>query len=180
MLMGNKAAKTNNARASARQETAAPTEDNYAESLEHRAGEEEKLHIISFFLGDAEYALEVTDAVEVLRPREVTEVPRTPEFIMGILSVRGEMVPVIDLKLRLSVGKAGQGSGRILVASVDEIKAGFAVDRLAGVKEVPASSLALLSGDEEGTDAPFLKGLIRVGDFYIRLLNARRLIEFAI
>src|SRR3990170_2848270 len=131
--MGNKAVKTSRAKVSARQETAAPTEGNYAESLEHKSGEEEKLHIVSFFLGDVEYALEVTDAVEVLRPREVTEVPRTPEFIKGILSVRGEMVPVMDLKLRLGAGEAGQRSGRILIASVEEIKAGFTVDRLAGV-----------------------------------------------
>ena len=177
--MGNKAAKTGNARLSARQETAAPTEDNYAESLEHKSGEEEKLHIISFFLGDAQYALEVNDAVEVLRPREVTEVPRTPDFIRGILSVRGEMVPVIDLKLRLGVGRAGDKPGRILIASVEELKAGFTVDRLAGVKEVPVSSLEPLSGDEQDDDAPFLKGLIRIGDFTIRLLNARRLIEFS-
>ena len=67
--MGNKAVKTSRAKVSARQETAAPTEGNYAESLEHKSGEEEKLHIVSFFLGDVEYALEVTDAVEVLRPR---------------------------------------------------------------------------------------------------------------
>lgn len=176
--MGNKAAKTSSARLSARQGTAAPTEDNYAESLEHKPGEEEKIHIISFFLGNAEYALEVTDAVEVLRPREVTEVPRTPEFIRGILSVRGEMVPVMDLKLRLGIGEAGQRSGRILIAAVEEIKAGFTVDRLAGVKEVPASSLEPLSGGEQEADAPFLKGLIRVGDVTIRLLNARKLIEF--
>jgi len=178
MDMGNKAAKTNNATLAPRQETAAPTEENYSESLEHKSGEEEKLHIISFFLGEAEYALEVNDAVEVLRPREVTEVPRTPEFIRGILSVRGEMVPVLDLKLRLGVGVTGERPGRILIASVEDIKAGFTVDRLAGVKEVPASSLGPFNGDE--LDAPFIKGLITVGDNMIRLLSAGRLIEFSL
>lgn len=176
--MVKKALKARQEKMLARQETAAPTVDNYAESLEHKSGEEERLHIISFFLGDAEYAFEVTDAVEVLRPREVTEVPRTPEFIRGILSVRGEMVPVIDLKLRLGLAPDSSGHGRILVASVEEVKAGFTVDRLAGVKDVPTSSLGPLNGDGGDVDAPFLKGLIRVGDTIIRLLNAGTLIEF--
>ncbi|MDP2689983.1 MAG: chemotaxis protein CheW [Deltaproteobacteria bacterium] len=160
------------------QETAAPTESNYVESLEHKGQDEEKLHIISFFLNEVEYAFEVTDAVEVLRPREVTEVPRTPEFIRGILSVRGEMVPVMDLKLRLGAGPVNGRTGRILIASVEDIKAGFVVDRLSGVKEFPASSLGPVNGAVGDKDAEFLKGVIRFKDIVIRLLNAGRLIDF--
>ncbi|MFQ5735742.1 MAG: chemotaxis protein CheW [Thermodesulfobacteriota bacterium] len=160
------------------QETAAPTEHNYEDSLEHRSGEEDKIQIISFFLDTVEYAFEVNDAVEVLRPRAVTEVPRTPEFIKGILSVRGEMVPVMDLKQRLRIGAVNGRGGRILITLIDDLKAGFIVDKLSGVKEVPASSLAPVDGDGQGAGAEFLKGIIRVKDVEIRLLSAVKLIEF--
>jgi purine-binding chemotaxis protein CheW len=162
-----------NGSAAPHQETVAPTEDNYAESLERHSVEGEMLHIVSFYLNGDEYAFEVTDAVEVLRPRQVTEVPRTPPFISGILSVRGEMVPVIDLKRRLGMDPGGDSAGRILIASVDDIKAGFNVDRLAGVKEVPLSSVET-PGD---SDSGFLKGVIRGGSSTILLLNTHRLVD---
>ncbi len=160
------------------QEKAAPTEENYTESIERKSGEEEKLRIISFFLGVDEYAFEVADAVEVLRPREITEVPRTPAFIKGILSVRGEMVPVMDLKQRLNAGSANGRAGRILITAVEDLKAGFVVDKLSGVKEVPASSLGPANDAPEDPAAGFLKGVIRVKDVVIRLLDAARLLDF--
>src|SRR5574337_293394 len=94
-----------------------------SEGAGQKAHEEERLQIISFFLDGEEYAFEVADAVEVLRPRQMTEVPRTPDFIKGILSVRGEMVFVIDLKKRLNIGEAERGSVcRILITSLEQAR----------------------------------------------------------
>jgi purine-binding chemotaxis protein CheW len=169
---------THNGGDAARQETVAPTEDNYAESLEQNSVEGEKLQIVSFYLNGEEYAFEVTDAVEVLRPRQVTEVPRTPEFIKGILSVRGEMVPVIDLKKRLGIPPDGTSAaaGRILIAAMEDLKAGFTVDRLAGVKEVPVQSVVAPGKSDSG----FVKGVIHGADALILLLNISRLVDMSI
>lgn len=164
---------------SLKQETIAPTEDVYAESLGRDSADEEKLQIISFYLDDCEYAFEVTDTVEVLKPRQLTEVPRTPDFIKGILSVRGEMVPVIDLKKRLCMDSAGRLHGsRILIAAVEDLKVGFIVDRMTGVKAVPVRFIQS-SADEKGADAGFLKGMISTGNSQIRLLNIGRLADIS-
>lgn len=163
--------------AALRQATVAPTDENYSESLARGTAEEERLNIISFFLDGLEYAFEVSSAVEVLRLKNLTEVPKTPAFVLGILSVRGEMVPVIDLKGRFGEGLQAKKTGRVLVASFDDLKAGFIVERLSGVKEVPVSSI---DADTSGFDEPcrgFLKGLIK-GDSLIRLLDAGKLMEF--
>lgn len=162
-----------------RQQTIAPTEDNYSASLEHKAAEGEKLNILSFYLGGQEYAFEVADAVEVLRPRQVTEVPRTPAFIAGILSVRGEMVPVIDLKMRLG-GSAVESkpSNRIIIVSVDDLKAGFLVDRLSGVKEVSAKAIDSLIAVPD-LPVSFLKGVIEVNERKIILLDTAGLTDIS-
>lgn len=156
-----------------RQSTVAPTVDNYSKSLERQVPEERKLQIVSFFLGEREYAFELLDAVEVLRARTLTEVPRTPDFIKGILSVRGEMVPVMDTKMRLSEGRFGVVRfGRVLVASVADLKVGFLVDKMGGVREVVAASI-------EPLDDGFVKGLIKAPGGVILLLDVVRLIDFA-
>lgn len=156
----------------ARQSTVAPTVDNYSKSLERRVPEEKKLQIVSFFLDAREYAFELTDAVEVLRARTFTEVPRTPDFIKGILSVRGDMVPVMDTKMRLSESRfCAVHSARILVTSVAGLKVGFLVDRMGSVREVAQASIDLF---EDG----FVKGLIQSAGGPILLLDLCRLIDF--
>ena len=159
------------------QRTVAPTEEHYTSSFEQKkSGDEGTINIISFFLGLDEYAFEVADAVEVLRPRQVTEVPRTPDWIKGILCVRGEMVPVVDLRMRLGLGASeSRPSSRILVVAVEDTKAGLMVDRLSGVREVPQSLVG--PPEEAGPNALFTKGVINTGERMIRLLDAGALVD---
>jgi purine-binding chemotaxis protein CheW len=160
-----------------RQKTIAPTEENYLASLEYRSPDEENLNVITFFVGQRECAFEVSDAVEVLRPRQITEVPRTPEYILGILSVRGEMVTVIDLRMRFGMEPLGaMPSSRILVATVDDLKAGFLVDRLGGVKAVKTASVEK-PGPDAGAPVRFLKAVIQTAGGSVLLLDAGALIE---
>lgn len=160
-----------------RQLTVAPTEENYLASLEYRGPDEESLNIISFFAGVRECAFEVSDAVEVLRPRQITEVPRTPAYIRGILPVRGEMVTVIDLKMRFGMGPVEvRPQSRILVVTVDDLKAGFLVDRLVGVRSVKGPYVE--GADPElGVPARFMKGHVRSSGAGVPILNAAALIE---
>lgn len=160
-----------------RQLTVAPTEENYLASLEYRGPDEESLNIISFFTGPRECAFEVSDAVEVLRPRQITEVPRTPGYILGILSVRGEMITVIDLRMRFGMEpRDALPSSRILIVTVDDLKAGFLVDRLGGVKAVRAASVEE-PGPDLGVPGRFLKGVVQSAGNSVLLLNAGALIE---
>lgn len=143
-----------------RQVTVAPTVENYMASLEHGGPDEETLSVITFFAGPREFAFEVSDAVEVLRTRPITELPRTPGYILGILSVRGEMVTVLDLKARVGMEKTVAGpSSRILIVTVDDLKAGFLVDRLGVVRAVKAAAVEA-PGPDTIVPARFLKGVI--------------------
>lgn len=159
-----------------RQKTAAPTVENYMASLEHGGPDEETVSVITFFAGGRECAFEVSDALEVLRLRPITEVPRTPGYILGILSVRGEMITVIDLRMRVGMtASEGAPSSRILIVTVDDIKAGFLVDRLGGVKALAASAIEAPAADS-AVPGRFLKGVIATEAGGVLLLDAATLI----
>ena len=159
-----------------RQMTAAPTVENYIASLEHGGPDEETVSVITFFAGSRECAFEVSDAVEVLRPRPITEVPRTPGYILGILSVRGEMITVIDLRRRVGMEPSEVGSSsRILIVTVEDIKAGFLVDKLGGVKAVKAAAIEAPAPDT-GVAPRFLKGVIASSGGGLLLLDAASLV----
>lgn len=158
---------------------AAPAGENHRGDMEapHGEAQESMVQVVSFFLSGQEYAFDVADAVEVLKPKEITKVPRTPGFIKGILSVRGEMVAVFDLRERLGIltddAAAHKRSARILIAGAEETKTGFVVDRMGGVRDYPALSF------EKNTqpDGGFLKGVIRLGGRVINILDIASLTD---
>lgn len=170
-------------KATSSQRTVAPTEADYDGSLEYRAEDAETLTVISFFAGGAEYAFPVTEAVEALRLRPLTEVPRTPAFIKGVFSHRGEMVSVVDIKERLGIVSAPRTlyGARILITFVDDMKTGFLVDRLSGIRDVRLADVRVPAPNEVAScEMEFVKGVIKSGDRLVRLLSAARLVDLTV
>ena len=132
------------------------------------------LRLVSFFLNEQEYAFEISEAFEVIKPREVTEVPQVPDFIMGILSVRGEMLPIMDLKARLGMDSSGNDymMKRILIAGGEERKAGFMVDGVGAIKEFKAKSLKSV-----GRKVGFLTGTVTFKGNSISVLDIDKLLD---
>ena len=164
-------------KAHAREQQAPPEARPDAMDAPRIEAQEAMVQVVSFFLSGQEYAFDVADAVEVLKPKEITKVPRTPGFIKGIISVRGEMVAVFDLRERLGVlagdASAHTRSARILIAGADEVKTGFVVDRMGGVRDYPAASFE--NNTEPG--GGFLKGVIRLDGRVINILDIARLTD---
>ena len=132
------------------------------------------LRLVPFSLNGDEYAFEVSGAFEVIRPREVTEVPRVPDFIKGILSVRGEMLPIMDLKARLGMNSPGNDSmvKRILIAGGEECKAGFMVDGIGAIKEFRANRFKRV-----GRKGGFLTGTVTFKGKTVRILDIDKLLR---
>ena len=138
-----------------------------------KKGDDNTLRLVSFFLDGDEYAFEISGAFEVIKPREVTEVPQIPDFIRGILSVRGEMLPIMDLKARLGMGSPEDDymTKRILIAGGEGCKAGFMVDGIGAIKEFKAKSLKRLRRTEG-----FLTGTVSFKGDAISILDIDRLL----
>jgi len=129
------------------------TEEVYQTTLASQDLQEEAdfSQYLAFQLGSEEYALDITRISEIIKPREYTDIPRVPEFILGLVSLRGVVVPVFDLRRRFGLGECALGpASRIVVCREDEVTAGLLVDsinqviRLAGERIEPPP--AVLSG----------------------------------
>lgn len=106
----------------------------------------ERQEVLSFQLGTETYGLEIREVAEILLPRPVTPLPRAPDFILGVVSLRGTVLPVMDLSKRLGLLTATEGRGaRIVVLRDQEERVGFWVDRVSGV-------VRFAPGDVESTD----------------------------
>jgi purine-binding chemotaxis protein CheW len=98
---------------------------------------------IVFWLGDQEYGLPIGAVDEVTRPPEqIARLPRAPAFVDGVINLRGDIVPIIDLRRRFELTPKEQAGGRrILVLSVSSAKAGFLVDGVSEIMKVSAGAI---------------------------------------
>lgn len=159
------------------QEISAPSEETAAPaaagpSSGPAAGQEEHdLEMLSFRLGSEEYAVLVEDVKEVLKDRELTHVPNAPEQILGVTSLRGTILPVVDLRKRLGLPPGGRDErSRILVVTLEDEDTGIVVDRVTGVVRIaPASIRPAPETLEHG--AEYLKGIARKDDRLYILLD---------
>jgi purine-binding chemotaxis protein CheW len=111
-----------------------------AESEEAGKVHEPHLEAVSFMLDNEEYAIDISRIKEVIRARELTDVPRAPADILGVLSLRGSTVPIMNLRARLGLTESRGGKLIIIVRDEDEVL-GFLVDSVKRVVRVPVSSL---------------------------------------
>ncbi len=131
--------------------------------------------MLSVLLGREEYAVPVNRVREVLSPRDITPVPHTPAYILGVSSLRGTVLPIIDLKQRL--GLAGTGADdktRIVVVGLDDDdRVGLLVDRVRGVVRFPSAAIRPVPDTVE-QGAEFLAGIVRQDDRLVILLDMEK------
>jgi purine-binding chemotaxis protein CheW len=136
--------------------------------------EQEQIELLSFRLGGEQYAVLVADVREVLKVIQPTIVPNTPDYILGVTSLRGTMLPIIDLCKRfgLAPGVNDEKSRIVIVSSVDG-EAGLMVDRVTGVLRVlPGEIKPAPENIEQG--AEFLRGIVRKDDRLYILLDLEK------
>ena len=154
-----------------------PTEAPLAEAAPGEAPAEPEAteqELLTFRLGEEAYAVLVNDVREVLKTRELTPVPNTPAYILGVTSLRGAMLPVIDLcpRLGLAPGVRDEKS-RIIVVNTGEEDVGLVVDRVTGVLRVSADAIRPAPENiEQG--AEYLRGIIRQDDVLYILLDLEK------
>lgn len=156
------------------------TEGTYLQTL---VGENESVDAdiqqwLTFSLADEEYALTINSVSEIIKPREVTDIPRVPAFIRGIISLRGIIVPVFDLNQRLNLGSTElSNTSRIIVCQDDERLAGFLVDSINQVVNVPLANIEPPPTVLSGLDRDFVEGVGRVDDKMLILLHLSNVIN---
>ncbi len=139
--------------------------------------EEEHLQILTFKVGTEEYALNIMDVKEIIRPKPPTEIPRTPPYVLGILSLRGIIIPVFDMRLRLGLPSAESSrTTRIVVVKEKENLFGLLVDAVVQVMNLSLSQIEPPPEIIGGVEGEFLLGVGKVGERLVILLNLPRVL----
>ena len=138
-----------------------------------QAGTVELKHFISFSVGEEEYGLELLRVKEVIRAREITWIPRVPSFVKGIINLRGDVIPVIDLRERFGLSeREHSASTRVIVVEVRGRLVGMVVDSASQSVRIPAAQIEPPPPVLGGMVQAYIAGVGKVDDRLIVLLDA--------
>jgi len=142
-------------------------------------GDEEQ--IVSFKLGKETFGVRVAQVREIGKVQNITRIPKMPDFIEGVMNLRGQITTVIDLKKRFGIDDCGKGvttASRIIVAEIGDTQIGIVVDEVEDVMRVPRQSISppprtLTMGMEAG----FLTGICKLPDRMVMLLDLEKVMS---
>jgi purine-binding chemotaxis protein CheW len=133
---------------------------------------------LCFKVSDEVYGVDIMDIKELIKPREVTEVPRAPSFVSGVISLRGVIIPIIDMLDRLGLARETvSGRERVIVVRQGESFCGLLVDEIIQVVRVAKDHIEAAPTVLEGIDRDFVTGIGRAEGRMIILLNLANIID---
>jgi purine-binding chemotaxis protein CheW len=141
---------------------------------------ERELHIVGFQVGRETYGVPITSLHEIVRVPEVTAVPDAPDYMEGVINLRGKIVSVIDLRKRFGVKAAASSRrNRILVVEINGRLCGLIVDSASEVIKIPAADVEPSASvfHEGGLNA--VTGLGKFRGRLIVLLDMGKLLQFS-
>ncbi len=145
-----------------------------------RVSPDERLRLCTFGIGDEILAIDIMRIKEIVRPLSVTPVPKAPLAMAGVTDLRGQVLPVFDLRLRFEVPVDPHEKNphtRFLIVTVDGRLLGLVVDEVFEVVEVTRRELQLGSGILAGAAQNFFVGVFPTKGRLALLLNIRRLFD---
>jgi purine-binding chemotaxis protein CheW len=135
---------------------------------------------LTFSLGKEYFAINVDQVEKILEFQPVTEVPKSPEYMLGVFNMRGEVIPMIDTRIKFGMEKTEvTASTCILVITIDnegeKIKLGSLVDSVNEVVKYNKNEIIPLPTVGKQNKAEFLHGVLKHGDKFILLVNADKI-----
>ncbi|MBI1336545.1 MAG: chemotaxis protein CheW [Phycisphaera sp.] len=142
----------------------------------------ELLQLVSFVVGNEEFAIPILSVQEINRMMQITRVPQSPPFIEGVINLRGKIIPVMDLRKRfgMKAGDAGNDNdNRIIVVEVASRVIGFTVDRVNEVLRIGSEIVEPPPSMVAGVESDYVEGVGKLDDRLLILLNLERLFSGA-
>ena len=138
----------------------------------------ELLQLVTFNIGKEEFGVDILHVQEINRMTHITKVPNAPHFVEGVINLRGRVIPVIDLRLKLKIEKKEYDKNtRIIVVEVDNKTIGFIVDSVNEVLRIPANLTEAPPDMVSGIESEYIKSVGKLEDRLLILIDIQKIIQ---
>lgn len=137
----------------------------------------EEGQLVAFKLGEEEYGISILHVQEIKRFTDITRVPYTPDFIKGVMNLRGSVLPVIELKKRLGLMEEPYSEDtRIIIVKVEDISVGMIVDAVTEVLAIDEDHIEAPEAVVDGSGNNFISGVGNLDNRLVIMLNLSEII----
>ncbi|MCH8850093.1 MAG: chemotaxis protein CheW [Chloroflexi bacterium] len=139
---------------------------------------EAERQLVVFDLASEAYGVDIGAVREIIRMQTITRMPRTPDYVEGVINLRGKVTPVVDLRKRFGLEEGEESlAKRIIVVDTGERSMGFVVDAVSEVLRIPSGSVEPPASVVMGVDSDYMVGIVKLPDRLISLLDLERVMD---
>ena len=144
----------------------------------HRAATTNVSQVVSFHLANEEYGVDIMRAQEIIMPGQITRMPEVPDYICGLINLRGHVIPIVDLRKRFGLpAKENDEHTRIIVVNVNARTIGIVVDAVTEVLRISGDQIEPPPSSIAGIDHDYIRGLVKLENKLLILLNIERILS---
>jgi purine-binding chemotaxis protein CheW len=137
----------------------------------------ELLELVSFKIGNEEFGVDISNVKEIMKMLQITKVPNSPDFVEGVINLRGRVIPIIDLRCRLHIEKREQDKDtRIIVVELNNSTVGFIVDAVKEVLRIPVSVTEAPPEMVTGYNSDFIQSVGKLEDRLLILIDLSKVL----
>jgi len=133
---------------------------------------------VTFNLGKEYYGLPIENVLSIEKPSKRTRIPNAPDYVIGLINLRGEVIPVIDLRTKLGMEKIDvDKNSRIIIVKENEIVVGLMVDSSKEVLDINKEDIDKPPSSENNSIIEFISGIGKKDERLIMILNLMKLLD---
>lgn len=133
--------------------------------------------IVSFAIGAQAFCFDIAHVLEIRGWTQTTSLPHAPDYVIGMMNLRGTVLPVLDLSLRLGLGKTDPGPRHvIIIARVDDRIVGFLVDAVSDIIMVREGDLLPTPDVSSPRTQAYIRGVYAIEDRLVRALDVHQVL----
>jgi purine-binding chemotaxis protein CheW len=133
---------------------------------------------LTFTLADEEYGVDILAVREIRSWSRVTRIPQTPDYVLGVLNLRGAIVPIMDLRLRFGLQRESYGDDTVvIIVAIAERLFGIVVDAVSDVVDIDPAAIKPVPDMGAVVDTRYLKGLATHAERMVMLLDVEKLMR---
>lgn len=133
---------------------------------------------VIFRLGDEKYAVDISNVSGISDFGEITKVPNAPYFIQGIINLRGDIIPIVNLKKRFNIAeKESDAETRIIIHKIADKDIGFIVDEASQVVKIDDTEIEVAPDIIKGREREYIDGVGKIGDSIVILLDLEKILN---
>ena len=137
-----------------------------------------KNRYLSFFVKDEQYGIEISHIKEIIAMMKITHVPRTPDFVEGVINLRGSIIPIVDIRGKFGIEKKEHDMNTaIIINEVADVNIGFVVDRVEDVLTIDDKDLSEPPKFGSHIDTSFILSVAEIGSDVLMILDLEKIFE---